>query len=500
MIAYWLILISPALVPLIAPYLPFQDWPGHVAITAAKRWIDAGTALPEAYAFRGWIGPNRLSYALAEPLVPLLGALHASNVILALGLGALGPAMHLSIRSLGGDPRWALAATALALGRVTACGFGPNVLALPGAVLAIGLYWRLEPRPRHLAALFAALLYVLGTHLFVFLAIAALLALAASVDVVRTSSRPRGLLTLAVIAAAVVVMRLIAFVPAAPDQPSVVEAVWSALDWPRSTALVTYWEWTFAYFRRGAWDDRLQLGWFLGSIAGVGLALRVPSNGPPLRRLLLMVAACLVAFLVLPETIGAPVNWWGGNLRVPTLANLVLILAASLATGRIAAGARVLAALTSGWFVVVSAIFVVQFSRQEMSGFAHLVTRVEPGARLCTLHYSPERVHEFPGEPHWYAGGYALVDRPVAVEHGLFGNPGEPVSRPRDIPAPGLGGGFGFEWGKHQAWCDVFLVRYQPSKPGEPFSGQAKACVRLVEESAPWRLYARTGAAGRCAR
>lgn len=500
---YWLGLVAPGFVPLLAPYLPFQDWPGHVAITAAKHWIDAGALLPEAYAFRGWVGPNRLSYLLADLLVPIVGSLTASNIVLGFGLASLGPAMHFTIRWLGGDPRWALASTALALGRVTACGFGPNVMALPGAVMALGCWWTLRPQPREVVRLGCVLLFVLGMHLFVFLSITALLVLMGVVDIMRRATRTRGLLVLAVAVVALVVMRLVAFVPvqARAASGSVVDAVVAGMRWPTvDSTLSSYWEWNFAYLRTAVWDDRLQVLWAVSIGGGVVWAAWRLTSSQVVRRLVLLFLACLSAFVVLPESIGAPVNWWGGNLRVPTLATLVLIVLGSQARGRIAVVFGSVAGAASLVFVAMSGAAIVAFSRDEMAGFQRLVTRVEPQTRLCTMHYSPAAIHEFPGEPHWYAGSYALAVAPIAVDHGLFGNPGEPVARPREIQAPGMGSAHGFDWRKHQSWCDAFLVRYSAANPGEPFSGQAPECVELLAESPPWRLYTRTSSVGRCAR
>lgn len=499
---YWLLLVSPGLVPLLAPYLPFQDWPGHVAITAAKHWLDQGIALPEAYAFRGWIGPNRLSYALADLLVGVVGPLWASNLVLAAGMSALGPAAHVAIRALGGDVRWAPAVVALTLGRVIACGFGPNFLALPAALLAIAAYARLEAKPARIAALAGALGVVLGMHLFVFLCMAGLLAASGALDLLRRDTRIRGALTLGIVAVMAVVMRLVAFLP--PEggaQPSVFDAVWSAVRAPDLARSATaFWEWNFAYFRVGKVDDYTQAVWSVGLLLGLILAL-ARGRTTPAPRLLVLVLLTLIAFAWLPENIGPPVNWWGGNLRIPSLTSLLIVLIASLSEGRVAAVARTLAVAGSAAFLVVGAYTVIRWSHDEMGGFDRLTRHIPPQTRVCTMHYTTRETHEFPGEPHWYAGSYAMAAQPVAIEHGLFGNSGEPVSRPREIPGPGHAVGGGFSWVQHHSWCDSFLVRYQAHNAGEPFSGQAQECVVLVEEQPPWRYYRRSDVTtGRCAR
>ncbi len=498
---YWLLLVSPGLIPLLAPYLPFQDWPGHVAITAAKHWLDQGIALPEAYASRGWIGPNRLPYALTGLLVGLVGPLWASNLVLAAGMAALGPAAHVAIRALGGDVRWAPAVLALALGRVIACGFGPNFLALPAALLAVAAYWKLAARPARIAALAGALAVVMGMHLFVFLAVVGLLAASALLDLLRRDTRVRGALALAVAAVMVGVMRAVAFLPDGGGQGSVFDAVWSALRTPDPSALAnTLWQWNFAFFRVSKLDDATQAVWAAGLLLGLGLAV-ARGRATPVPRLLVLVLLALIAFAWLPETIGPPVNWWGGNLRIPTLISLLIVLAAAQSQGRVASVACGLAIAGSGAYLLIAGAQVVRFSRDEMGGLARLLHHVPPQTKVCTMHYTTRETHEFPGEPHWYAGGYAMAAQPVAIEHSLLGDRGVLVSRPREIPGPGHAVGSGFSWSQHHSWCDSFLVRYQLHDPGQPFSGQAQECVELVEEQPPWRYYRRSAVTtGRCAR
>lgn len=497
---YSCLLVSPGFIPILAPYLPFQDWPAHIGVAAVKHWLDMGQALPEAYAFRGWIGPNRLSYLLGQLLGGVLDPHAAGNAVLACFMALLGPSTHFAIARAGGDPRWALCSLPFVVGRVAACGFGPNVMALPLAMVSLGIYFRLDRhRLKSLALLVLALGGVLTMHLFVFLSLIGLMGMSACIDTLRDTTRRRGIDTLVVCVCMCVVMKLVAFVPQPDVGPSAFSAVVGAIAWPRLAELgPSFWEWLFAYFRRGRWDDVLQALWLAGVLSAAVIAAVQGGGGASARRLVVMVTCVLAAFCVLPENIGAPVNWWGGNLRLPTMAGLLAVTYSSFADGRLARYVRYSASSASVVFVGVATWLVVDFSNNEMAGFAKVAHAVPAGSRVCALHYSPDRVHEFPGEPHWYAANYLLAMKPVGVDHGLFGNVGEPVSRPRDISAPGWGVAQHFSWVAHAGWCDSFVVRYQASEAGQPFSGQAPECVELVADEPPWRVYRRIRVGDRC--
>lgn len=494
---YWLGLISPALIPILFPYLPYQDWPGHVGVVAAQHWlsVDPG-ALPEPYASRGWMGPNRLAYALAGLLVPVFGVLGGSNLLLAIFLGLLGPALHFTIRALGGDPRWSLAAVALTHGRVLACGFGPNAMAMAPAIFALGLGWRAD-RWRYLALLAATLLVTLGLHLFVFLVISGLLGLIAVIDLLSAPTRRRGLSILGVIALALITMRVVAELPVDPRYvgPGAIETVIAALQVPKvSDTADALWTWLFAFHRRGFWDDMIQGLWAGALILGVGLAIAPGSRRAAekglLLRLFVLIAAVTVAFVVLPAGLGPPINWWGGNLRLPTFLAVLMVIVASTARGRGASMARAATSAASLAFLLGTSSAIYTFNTEEMGGFSQVIEAIPSGRKVCSFHYSPDIVHEFPGEPHWYAGNYYLARQPGAVDQSLFSNPGVPVSQPHPIPAQGWGIGLGFRWKKHSRWCDGFLVRVDQRDPTQPFSGQTKPeCVTLKSAHGNWRYY-----------
>lgn len=163
-----IVLAAPGLIPLLFPYLPFQDWPGHVGAVGAVHWASLGQ-LPSDYAIRSWLGPNRLFYALAAALAPLTGVQLASNLVLAVFLGAFGPSVALLIRLSGGDERWAVLVLPLTLGRILACGFGCNAMALTSLCLGIAaLLWLPRAPLRASVAFIAAALVTLGLHAFVF--------------------------------------------------------------------------------------------------------------------------------------------------------------------------------------------------------------------------------------------------------------------------------------------------------------------------------------------
>lgn len=140
--AYWALLLSPGLLPLLWVYLPFQDWPGHVGILGVMtHWGAPGT---EYYAWRSHLGPNRLLYLMAWPLAEISSPLFALRLILGISLAAFAPAVHFLLRALGKHTHLAVAAVPLALGRHLLSGFATTAAALPVFILALGFFFLLR--------------------------------------------------------------------------------------------------------------------------------------------------------------------------------------------------------------------------------------------------------------------------------------------------------------------------------------------------------------------
>lgn len=501
-ILFWLALISPGLVPLVAPYLPFQDWPAHVAVIGAIDLLDDPAAKIETYyGFRGWLGPNRLFYALGALLSGVLPALWASNLVLALGLGALGPAMWTLCRALGADERLALAALPIALGRHLYCGFSSNAAALPALLVAFAAYWRLVDAARARAwpvvvrsamVLLAALWFALGMHAFVYLVAAGLISFVAVLDLFR--ERRAAVVALAAVGASATLFPWFGRAQdAGQGGPSVLDALWNATrEADRSGLLRSFWEWLFASYRYAIADDVLQGAWAVGLVVLLGAALILERRriGPARGAMLAAAALTAVMFVILPSSVGPPVNWWGGNLRLPVIVVLLVIPAVQ---GSLQDGWRVWVvrsvAAVSVLAVLLALVDLARFSRTEMAGLDEVLAEIPPGQRLSALHYTPREVHEYPGEPHGYASNYYLAAKGGLVPQNLFENAGEPFSRKAWAPAPPWGMGAGFRWAQHGVGFDAFLVRINDAQPDAPFDGPNAARVELVKSAGKWRYY-----------
>lgn len=483
-----IVLAAPGLIPLLFPYLPFQDWPGHVGAVGAVHWASLGQ-LPSDYAVRSWLGPNRLFYALAAALAPLTGVQLASNLVLAVFLGGFGPSVALLIRLSGGDERWAVLVLPLTLGRILACGFGCNAMALTPLCLGIAaLLWLPRAPLRASVAFIAAALVTLGLHAFVFYVLWGFAALAGAYFLARKSSRRAGYACVSAWLGLAVATRFFGHYGEA-NYAALAKAVFDSLELRGPSRLAaTFWEWLFAYHRTALLDDFAQIFW-VGAI-GVGVSRRRASllHSPGLVLLLLFLGASVIVYIVLPEGIGPPVNWWGGNLRLPIVVGILLVVLAATPSDAIASRVLIVGATAGLAFFLFTSARIADFSRNEMSGFDSLVQDIPAQHRVCAVHFSDATLHEFPGEPHWYVANYYLAKKPGMVSANLFGNAGEIVSQKRDVPQPGWGVAHGFDWNTHFGWCDYLLVRHAPAKDYAPPS---RNDIEVVRNSARWVLIKR---------
>jgi hypothetical protein len=198
-----------------------------------------------------------------------------------------------------------------------------------------------------------------------------------------------------------------------------------------------------------------------------------------------MAAAALSMFAILPSNIGPPLNWWGGNLRLPVIALLLAAPIGGVAPKRLcqAAGALALS------IVFVASADLIRFSRREMSGFLEVVETLPPGKKVTLLHYTPHEVHEYPGEPHGYASNYYLLLKGGFVPQNVFENPDVPFARKVSAPAPPWGMAEGFDWWRHGVGYDYFVLRNHPSVDHAPLHGENQSRVELVKAAGNWRQY-----------
>jgi hypothetical protein len=501
-------LLLPALVPVVCPFPPFQDWPGHLGIVGVLlHESDSATRVAEYYRFSGWLNPNILEYGIMYVLGQVLPGRAAGSLFLAAALGGLGLATRYLLRGLGPEsqPRLALVATPLALGRLTFCGFSANVVALAFWLLALGAYGRLRRVSSALNWLIlgGALVLLSLAHTFVAISGICFLGLFALVDWFQG----RDARTAVFVLIGCLLTGTIATAPFLVTE-NAGEQRWHLNQMalliggslgvtPVRDLLPTFWHALFAFYRYRIIDDVIQAIWlFVAVTLGVLVGLdRRPRESMDWGNVLLVgVAVALVAFCILPENLGDPVNWWGVNIRVPTMLMLLLIPAVA---GRSPAS-LLWKNLTTVWIatsvlaVCLSLADLAAFNFKEMTGFAEVIQAMPPGRRISFLHYSPDYVHEYPGEPYGYIGNYYVLEKGGATVQTLFGNPHEPVKlRVPPGPAPGWGYAAGFDWQQHADNFDGFVVRGSAEGGNQPFDGHVGADLKLRAATGFWRYYER---------
>ena len=220
-----------------------------------------------------------------------------------------------------------------------------------------------------------------------------------------------------------------------------------------------------------------------------GRAQTAPANNAH-RRLGLMVSLTTLMFVLLPSHVGPPVNWWGGNLRLPVLMLLLLIpLGASSFLAR-RWFCRLAVGLNLG-ICLLATVDLVLFSQQEMKGFDEIVDVIPAGRRVSLLHWTPREVHEYPGEPHGYASNYYLFRKGGFVPQNVFEHPDVPVQRKQQGMAPPWGQAEYFDWARHGGNYDGFIVRVHPEYEHSPLHGVNQNRVELIEARGNWRYYKR---------
>lgn len=509
-LALYVILASPGLVALVSPYLPFQDWPGHLGIVGALVHRDDPAAhMADFFTYRSWWGPNRLLYAIIVGLAHLVPASTAGMLGAALSLAALGPATAYLCRSLDEDEALAVFALPLALGRHVYCGFVANALALALLVFTLGAVFGYQRRP----ALGRFLWFLVGlvllqqAHEFIYLAGSGLIFLSVLPDLLRRAPRegPRSRLeapnsrrtALGLLGALLLSFGLLlsSFETGGKDVGggSWVLAILQAIrSEDRGHLLRSFWEWLFASYRYSKVDDVLQALWgalFLG-VLGSAVGADVPRLASRRGRLVAAALVTLAMFALLPSWIGPPVNWWAANMRLPVIAVLLLIPVAGRGIWRRSPRVRGVCTAICLVPVLLATADIFNFGRTEMAGLDEVIAAIPPGLRISALHFTPNMLYEYPGEPHGYLGNYYLLQKGGMVAQDLSSNPGVPIAKRIDGPAPPWGSAAAFSWPLHGPFYDGFLVRIDPVHPDAPFS-EVKDQVRLEKAAGNFRYYSR---------
>lgn len=492
------LLVSPGLIPLLAPYLPFQDWPGHLGVIGSLIHLDDPAArIQELVEFKGWWGPNRLLYWLGTAFGTVFGPTFGGQLVLAIVLATFGPALAWLCRAAGVDERLALFGLPLALGRHIYCGFALNGAGL--VCLACGLAAYLQhaqaPSRKRAFVLVGVLALTPFVHGFFYLVTVGLLLWCVLVDLATKRWRS-ALVTLGAQALSFLALlpQLTSISKADPNAPSLFTAVTkAAAASDRSVRPQELWEWLFASYRYETLDDTLQTVWLvvLGALLVYGLVTeRQAFLRWPRVHLLLVFVVTGIMFWWLPSFIGPPLNWWGGNLRLPMVLAICAVPLVGLAprpTARIPVAIAALCGLTT---VGVAAYDLLRFNYGEMSGLEEVVDAIPPGQTIAPLHYTPKAVREYPGEPHGYVGNYYMLRRGGLVPQNLFEVKDLPFARRGQLPAPPWGIASAFAWSRHGAKFDGFLVRIDEQHPERPFRKDDPR-VRLVKAAGVWRYYAR---------
>ena len=493
-----LVLVSPGLLPLVCPYLPFQDWPAHVGVVGGLLHLEEPSArVLEFYEYVGWFKMNAAFYLPAYVLAQVLPPLVAVNLTFALSLAALGPATAYFCGAVHAPRTVALLAVPLAVGRHVYCGFAPNAMALALMMLAFGALFRFlgAPRPARGVGLTALLCALAFTHAFIYLAALGLFALVVALQAVRGPRRPAAGAAVALVASLVwfaVLFRQGLGVSGHGEGDGALMAIWTAIQREPHTALLqVFWEWLFASHRYWGVDDLLQWSWL--GVLGLGLAGSAwLGRGQWMRgarlELLLLAAVTAFVFWLLPADIGPPVNWWGARLRLPPIVVLLLLplLGPLFARTRAAAIlAGVIAVATVGAF----AYDLADFDRRHMAGFSEAVAAIEPGRKVSFLHYTGRRVDEYPGVALGYFGNFAFLEHGGAVPQTFFSRREYPLLAKEAMAAPTWGLATRFRWAQHGVGYDGFLVELHPTTGRPPFDAETLARLEPVVTSGQWAYY-----------
>jgi hypothetical protein len=494
-------------------YLPFFDYPAHLAVPAALRLRPhPETQIAALWSLDLGVVPNCLHYAFTYLVSFVMPLEAASRLFVALFcVAALPPAVAFLLRAFGRDPRLALLAIPLAWNRCLWYGFIGFCAALPLSCLALALLMRDLERPSARRETGLALLFALLplAHFFA-TAVTGVIAAALLVAHARAMPGRRLLRSAAPLAAAPAVIApwFIASLRGGPHpaggalhqlfaaRPALADYV----------ALLKHW---FMDAYTGHLDDALAVVMILtvavlhGRSGRSGLPRREATPDAPnrvARAAPLAICALLAAlYLLLPFELAAPFRWWGMNVRVLPILFIWLLVAAP--PGRLDGLGRALlapvTAATAAFLVYVAVDIHGTFNGAwGMAGLDDVLVRVPPGAKLLGLYTDYRQYPHYAHYPFHYASSYAVV-RGGGVAAPFIPIP-QSWTNPRAVPPyPPAGDAAFFRFDEHAPGYTHFLVRTCAGTGcvPDPLAGQSGA--REIAASGAWRLYARADAAPR---
>ena len=520
--------IALAVLPVLCtPVLPFHDSPGIVGLGGALVLRDDPAArvrdfyqvdiraYPSALYF-GWAllaGGLGLPIDWAFSLFIALFCLAGPPLALYLLLGAFGRPRHL-----------ALLALPVAFHHQIWYGFLGSSAAVPGVIAALAFARRLIDRPslgNHLG-LAAAVLFVAAAHpfplAFTLLALAPLLAWPPRV---RPAGARGWLMAYG--------PRLLALGPTVLFLGGWVQSFFGhrsggmsllrrlsvelPLRWPQLGDAGRFLDWLGNGYQ-GAWDAAVP-GLALVTLAALLIAGARPGPGdretadppaPPdgMRVALVGIGlgwpALVFAFgyLCLPMQIMWPEPWWG--LRVRCVVPLYLLLVACVrARPRglppwALAPAFAVAVIFTGY---LSWDFATHWRGRSLDGFSRTLAAIPRGQSLLFFPASsPDSPEAHYSLPHPYLGQHHVARNGGRALPHLRGHPGAYwiTMRPPEPPAPSWGDPRQFEWDKHAAGFDYFLLEIPLSDPpADPMQTAPPGAVQKVAAHGRFILWKRLG-------
>jgi hypothetical protein len=495
-----------AAVPIFAGrYLPFFDYPAHLAIPAALRHrAEPATRVAELWMLDLRLVPNAAHYALTYLGSFLMSIETASRLFIALFcIAALPPAVAFLLRTFGRDWRLCTLAVPLCWSRCLWYGFIGYCAALPLALVILALLQRDLRRPalrrEVVVAVLVALLPVV--HFFVMcvtLVLASTLVLARGVKSADRSRLWRSVAPLAT-GPLMVAPWFLGSLRGGP-QPAGGAVAHLFASRPRVgdyLRLLHHW---FIDGYTGRADDVLAVVIVLTLAALIVYPSRARvaetdddvAQSAGERFVPLLLCAVLVGlYFLLPFEIHAPFVWWGMNVRM--LPFLFVWLLVAVPPGRLDRFGRLLlvpaAVATAAFFIYVAVDVRRTFNGPDgMAGFDEVTAQIPPGSSVLGLYTDYRQPPHYAHYPYFYASSY------VVVEGGGVAAPFIPIpqawTNPRVVPDFPLAGDAAlFQFERHAPGFSHFLVRTCVGERcvRDPLEGRAE--VRRLAESGRWRLY-----------
>jgi len=493
-------LIAFAVAPLFAGhYLPFFDYPAHLAVPAALRHrADPATDVAALWTVDLRLVPNALHYAftyVGSFVMPLETASRLFVAVMCVAALPLATAMFL--RAFGRDWRLAVLAVPLAWNRGLWYGFIGFCAALPIALIVLALLERdlEQPSWRREIGLAAMMALLPLAHFFV-MTVTGVLSIVLLLSHARGARPARLLRSAAPLAAGPLVVApwfLRSLLTRSADGDASAAGALLSRPNPRGyAALLRHW---FMDSYTGHIDDVVALVMLAALAALLVNVRREPGPAEPPRAThrapLLMAGALVVLYLALPFELRGPFHWWGMNVRVLPL--LFICLLASVPPGRLDRTGRLVLVPVAAAAIAFFSFITVDVARTfngpwGTAGLDDVLAHVPKGGRVLGLYTDYRQPPHYAHYPFHYASSYSVV------QHGGMAAPFVPIpqswTNPRRVPDyPPAGDAALFRFDRHAAGYSHILVRTCEGAGCVPDPLQREAAVERVAESGRWRLY-----------